>query len=523
MSRELLGHLERLAGRLEDGLGDLLVAVWAGGSVALDDVRPDSDLDVAVVVDRAMTEAERGWAAEDLLTAADDVPARGLEAVVYARGDLTRPGDATYQVNVNGGPGMEAHVGLPGDDPAFWFVVDLAILRSAGRSVLGPSPDELIAEVPEHAVRDALRRSVVWHREHGRRTAHEVLNACRAWHHLVTGGWMSKSEAATWAAGRLRGEERAAVEAAAAHRADPGRSGPSESGARLVSTRVLALLDPDVQRLAAFAERPGGGNPAGVVLTPSPLPPEDMQRIAADVGYSETAFLVPSSLDRRRWDVRYFAPEAEVPFCGHATIAAGVVLGRGLGPGSFVLDTVGGPVTVEVSEDAEGTVATLTSIPPRVERAAPELLAAALPALRIAPAALDDRYAPAVSDAGARHLILVLADRSTLSELDYDVDGLREVMRGADLTTVALLWRESGTRWHARNPFPVGGVVEDPATGAAAAAFGAYLRDRGHVEPPTRLEILQGHDMGRPSLLTVEIPPGDAGIRVSGTAEDVAG
>jgi PhzF family phenazine biosynthesis protein len=80
------------------------------------------------------------------------------------------------------------------------------------------------------------------------------------------------------------------------------------------------------------------------------------------------------------------------------------------------------------------------------------------------------------------------------------------------------VWREDATTFHARNPFPVGGVVEDPATGAAAAGFGAYLRELGAVTPPARLTIHQGDDMGRPSLLHVDVDPAPAGIRVTGGA-----
>ncbi|HET9465146.1 MAG TPA: PhzF family phenazine biosynthesis protein, partial [Gemmatimonadales bacterium] len=79
------------------------------------------------------------------------------------------------------------------------------------------------------------------------------------------------------------------------------------------------------------------------------------------------------------------------------------------------------------------------------------------------------------------------------------------------------IWRESVDVFHSRNPFPVGGVVEDPATGAAAAALGGYLRDTGLVKPPTTITIRQGEAMGRPSRLIVEIP-GSGGILVTGTA-----
>ena len=78
----------------------------------------------------------------------------------------------------------------------------------------------------------------------------------------------------------------------------------------------------EILRYAAFSSDPAGGNPAGVVLDAGDLDDAAMQRIAADVGFSETAFLTPTGPTTAR--VRYFAPIAEVPFCGHATIASAV-------------------------------------------------------------------------------------------------------------------------------------------------------------------------------------------------------
>lgn len=273
---------------------------------------------------------------------------------------------------------------------------------------------------------------------------------------------------------------------------------------------------PHVHRMAAFTDDPAGGNPAGVVITPEPLDEATMQRLAADVGYSETAFLHP--VGPEAFGVRYFAPRAEVPFCGHATIAAGVVLGERSGPGTYHLTTATGPIDVEVTSDESGPVATLTSVAPAVDDAAPDLLAAALEHLGLDRAELDPRFPPAVSFAGASHLLLVLRTRDRLARLDYAFDPLRELMERHGLTTVALLWREHPSRWHARNAFPVGGVVEDPATGAAAAALGGYLRVHGHLVPPAALDVLQGEDLGRPSHLRVFVDDVAGGIRVAGRA-----
>ena len=276
----------------------------------------------------------------------------------------------------------------------------------------------------------------------------------------------------------------------------------------------------EVLRFAAFTLDPTGGNPAGVAIGPHPSVAR-MQAIAADVGYSETAFLAPIGM--RAFSVRYFSPLAEVPFCGHATIAAGVVLAERLGEGRFTFETTNGPVEVDARATPAGPIeATLTSVPPRVGAARAELVDAALDALRWAREDLDPDLPPARAFAGAWHLVLAVRDSATLASLDYDFDALRRLMVADELTTLQLVWRTDATTFRVRDPFPVGGVVEDPATGAAAAAFGAYLRERGIVDPPATLILLQGEEIGRPSRLRVDIVPGQAGIRVSGTAVAIA-
>jgi PhzF family phenazine biosynthesis protein len=268
-------------------------------------------------------------------------------------------------------------------------------------------------------------------------------------------------------------------------------------------------------RYTAFTDDPAGGNPAGVVLDASGLSDERMLAIAAELGYSETAFVLPRA--GNAYDVRYFSPLAEVPFCGHATIATGVALAERNGPGPLVLHTKAGEVAVDTSTDTAGVTATLTSVAPHVEDAPAELLATVLATLGWSRGELDPALPPKVGYAGARHLIIGAATRERLAKLEYDFDALQRTMLEHDLTTVDLVWREDATTFHARNPFPVGGVVEDPATGAAAAAFGAYLREQGLVTPPVTVTVHQGVDMGRPSLLTIDIGA-EGGIRVTGRA-----
>ncbi len=276
----------------------------------------------------------------------------------------------------------------------------------------------------------------------------------------------------------------------------------------------------EVERWVAFTTTPAGGNPAGVVLDARGLADDAMQAIAADVGYSETAFLRPRAPGE--FDVRYFSPAAEVPFCGHATIASAVALAERDGPGDLLLHTPAGDVPVSTRLDGDGRAsATLTSVPPHTEQLAPGDLAEALGHLRWATGDLDPALPPRVGFAGARHLVLAAATRERLARLDYAFDDLRALMERLDLTTVHLVWREAPLRFHARDPFPVGGVVEDPATGAAAAAFGGYLRDLGLVTPPARVEVLQGEDLGRPSLLLIDVDAERPEIRVTGDAVPV--
>jgi PhzF family phenazine biosynthesis protein len=273
----------------------------------------------------------------------------------------------------------------------------------------------------------------------------------------------------------------------------------------------------DVQRIAAFSRGTGGGNPAGVVLCET-LPPADrMLAIAAEVGYSETVFAAPNE---DGWRVRYFAPEIEVPFCGHATIALGAALALAHGDGTFPLQLNETRITV-TGWRSPALMAALQSPRTRSERAPKDLVETALRLFSYTVGDLDARLPPAIAEAGARHLVLGLTSRQKLAAMRYDLEQGRLFMMESGIVTISLVQAETNTLFHARNPFAAGGVYEDPATGAAAAAFAGYLRDLGWPHGGM-IEILQGEDMGVPSLLRAEITsePG-ASVRVSGTARQM--
>lgn len=281
---------------------------------------------------------------------------------------------------------------------------------------------------------------------------------------------------------------------------------PSE-GESVAQSRLL--------RLSAFSSDPEGGNPAGVWVGETLPGDDEMQRIACEVGYSETAFVAPAHGAERI--IRYFSPEAEVTFCGHATIATGVALGEADGDGVYRLHTPVGEVPVAVGVHDGVREASLTSVEPDFAPASAALVSEALSALGWSTADLDPAIPPARAFAGAWHLVLAVEDAARLADLHYDFDGLKALMLREGLTTLQLVWREGPAVFRSRNPFPVGGVVEDPATGASAAALGGYLRDAHLVPVPVTILIKQGDDIGRPSRLTVEIPAA-GGIVVKGTA-----
>ncbi|MET9660637.1 PhzF family phenazine biosynthesis isomerase [Streptomyces sp. NPDC006510] len=286
----------------------------------------------------------------------------------------------------------------------------------------------------------------------------------------------------------------------------------------------------EVLHYTAFSADPEGGNPAGVVLDASGLDDAAMLAVAAELGYSESAFLTgrnepggEGAPAAREYTIRYFSPKAEVPFCGHATVASALALAERDGPGDLVFSTPAGTVPVTVTRQGTELRATLTSVEPEVVDVAPDDLTEALAALDWPASDLDPALPPRIAFAGARHLVLAAATRERLAELDYDFARLETLMHRLDLSTLQLVWRAAPDVFHVRDPFPVGGIVEDPATGAAAAAFGAYLRAEGLVPDAAVLTLHQGEDMGRPGTLTVELRAGDARVRVSGTGTRIEG
>jgi hypothetical protein len=193
-------YLGELAGRVDELLGEELVGVYAGGSLALGSYEPGrSDLDVAVVVETALSADQRRLLVERLRHEALPCPARGLELVVY-RGQTAASPTSTraFELNLNSGATMPFLAETePGDGPDFWFPIDRSILAQAGVAILGPPAEEVFATIPVDDLRPLLEESDEWHRANGE--ADTAANAARAQRFLSEGRWFSKQEAASWA------------------------------------------------------------------------------------------------------------------------------------------------------------------------------------------------------------------------------------------------------------------------------------------------------------------------------------
>lgn len=269
----------------------------------------------------------------------------------------------------------------------------------------------------------------------------------------------------------------------------------------------------NIQKFASFSENNKGGNPAGVVIGHTLPSAEDMQAIAKEVGYSETAFACPEG---DVWRVRYFSPESEVPFCGHATIALGAALALQNGNGVFPLRLNDAQITVEGKKTNTELSAALQSPPTRSALLSADAAKEVLSLFGYSENDLDPALPPALIHGGANHIFLSLKSRDLLSAMNYDLEAGRKFMEKHDIITVMLSYAETRHLFHSRNAFASGGVYEDPATGASSAAFAGYLRD---IKWPLEksIELIQGEDMGMTSRIHAEIPP-EAGssIRISG-------
>ena len=273
-----------------------------------------------------------------------------------------------------------------------------------------------------------------------------------------------------------------------------------------------------------FTDRRFGGNQLAVLLDAQGLDTAAMQAIAAEFNYSETTFVLPPADPANLAQVRIFTPRFEMPFAGHPTVGTALALawhGRTPPGGEFVLEEKAGPVPVRLSPDAGGRLVAEFAAPVLPSHAAP------LPAAPIAAGlglSADDLVTgsglPRAASCGVPFLLVELAGTDALARAWLRDDG---ILQGTEAKGVYLFAQAAdGATLSARMFAPGAGILEDPATGSAAAALAGYLG--GQPERPEGWhgwEIRQGVEMGRPSVIAVRARR-EGGkvseVRVGGTA-----
>jgi trans-2,3-dihydro-3-hydroxyanthranilate isomerase len=273
----------------------------------------------------------------------------------------------------------------------------------------------------------------------------------------------------------------------------------------------------------AFTHDSCAGNAAGVVPEADGLTDDQMQAIAAELGASETAFLRPSDDADRR--IRYFTPTTEVDLCGHATIAshAHLFADGAVDAGEHTLETNVGVLDVDVAED--GTV-WMTQNAPEIREVdvSYERVAEVTGTERAALRGASDDLPLAVADTGLPFLVVPITYLSDLGDADPDfgaVEALADDVGAAGVYMFSFDALDRDSTLHGRAWVPGAGVDEDPVTGTASGAAGAYLHHFGAFDDDTPEEMVfeQGHFVDRPGRVRVRVGSGDGGApTVGGTA-----
>ncbi|WP_336362944.1 PhzF family phenazine biosynthesis protein [Halalkalicoccus salilacus] len=268
----------------------------------------------------------------------------------------------------------------------------------------------------------------------------------------------------------------------------------------------------------AFTDEPLTGNAAGVVPEAEGLTDDQRRAIARELAVSETAFLTESDRADRR--IRYYTPTTEVDLCGHATIASHAHLfDRGtIDAGSHTLETNVGTLEVDVTEEG---VVWMSQDEPIVERVELDYDRVAA-ALEIDPATLADvgKDLPfAVASTGLPFLVVPVNFLAPLGGADPDlgaIEALCEEVGVTGLYAFSFDTLEADSTLHGRMFAPLAGVSEDPVTGTASGAVGAYLREFDAFEEiPEEMVFEQGHFLDRPGEVRVRV--GET-IRIGGRA-----
>jgi trans-2,3-dihydro-3-hydroxyanthranilate isomerase len=285
----------------------------------------------------------------------------------------------------------------------------------------------------------------------------------------------------------------------------------------------------------AFTKRPFAGNTAGVVSAADGLSGDQMQRIARELGQTETCFVSSTNGPEADLALRWFTPTIEVDLCGHATIAAFTVL-AGEGRVDWSDDrahlrcaTRTGSIGVWLERMPSGSPRVMMSVGVASLEAAPDDRSAAAQAVGLAPSALDASLQLA-SDRGSARLIIPVSRLGDVLRLESNGPGMITYGKQSGYRRFTLVCRETedpDNFVHLRHFAPANGIPEDPVTGTAHAVAAIYLDREGLLPPGERLLLTgeQGHAVDRRGEVTVEVQR-QAGritdVRIGGTAVIVA-
>lgn len=268
--------------------------------------------------------------------------------------------------------------------------------------------------------------------------------------------------------------------------------------------------------LDVFTDRPLAGNPLAVVLDADGLDGAAMQAIAREFNLSETVFVLPPESARHRARLRIFTPGSELPFAGHPTVGTAVLLaleeGTGADAQAFGLEEGVGVVPCVVEADAAAGRGRARFRLPRL----PESWGEAKPdaeiawALGLLPDDVGfDRHRPSRHGAGVPYDLVPVRSREALGRAAAGLEPFRQAFGDSAHPGVYLYTREAegaGHHFRARMFAPTSGIPEDPATGSAVAALvGALMQFEPLGEGTHDLLIEQGYEMGRPSLIALQM------------------
>ncbi len=264
--------------------------------------------------------------------------------------------------------------------------------------------------------------------------------------------------------------------------------------------------------LDVFTERALEGNGLAVVDAADGVSEETMLALAQEMGLSETTFVQSAGADEADYRNRIWDPHEELPFAGHPSLGTAVAVARwrGLDQASFVQETLAGLQPIDVDKrNGSWRASMLQNEPEFAEELEREAVMTAV-GLRAEDA--HPELPPQIVSTGMRHVMAPVAEHEALARALPDYSTIYELSEPHGSMVIYLVWLEAdGKTVRARSFTRTTEMGEDPATGSAAGPLGAYLHERLGAE---RLSIRQGEEMGRPSVLEVEMEDGRP--RVSG-------